>query len=197
VSAQAKVKVSGGVLGKAACMAGKIFVDCGADGVGYGNGNGIQDRGEPGIPGVRLYLEDGTYVISDSEGKYSLCGLSPRTHVLKVDQTTLPPGSRLGTTANRNAGDPGSLFLDLKKGQLGQADFRDMSCNASVFEEIKRRRDAAPPGGGEDVNRPRIEGRAQPGTGLGIPSDANNNSSGATPSSSQYPSSQYPKGEGK
>jgi hypothetical protein len=192
LTAQAKVKVRGGVLGKDACIVGKIFADCGADGVGYGNGNGIQDKGEPGIPGVRFYLEDGTYVISDSEGKYSLCGLSPRTHVLKVDQTTLPKGSRLGTTSNRNAGDPDSLFIDLKNGQLQRADFRDMSCNGSVFEEIKRRRDAAPPGGKEDVNRARIEGTGKPGNGLGIEAIKPDNSSGATPNGSQYQ-----KGEGK
>jgi uncharacterized repeat protein (TIGR01451 family) len=189
LTAQAKVKVRGGVFGEEACIVGKVFADCGADGVGYGNGNGIQDAGEPGIPGVRLYMQDGTYVITDAEGKFSLCGLAPRTHVLKVDPITLPKGARLGTTANRNAGDPGSLFVDLKNGQLHRTDFRDMSCNASVFDEVKRRRDAAPKGGRgegpEDVNRPRIEGQGQPGSGLGLSTDKPGNTTGATPAASQ------------
>jgi uncharacterized repeat protein (TIGR01451 family) len=184
--AQARVRVSGGVFGADSCVLGKVFVDCGADGVGYGNGNGIQDAGEPGIPGVRLYLQDGTYVITDSEGKYSLCGLAPRTQVLKVDPITLPRGARLGTTANRNAGDPGSLFVDLKNGQLQRADFRDMSCNASVFDEVKRRRDAAPKAEREDVNRARIEGNGWPGSGLGLPTDKPRNTTGPTPAGSQY-----------
>ncbi|KPF69967.1 hypothetical protein IP84_03580 [beta proteobacterium AAP99] len=180
LTAQARVRVRGGVFGAESCVVGKVFADCGADGVGFGNGNGVQDPGEPGIPGVRLYLQDGTWVITDSEGKYSLCGLAPRTHVIKVDPVTLPPGARLGVTANRNAGDPGSLFVDLKNGSLHRADFRDMSCNRSVFDEIKRRREAAPKAEGEDVNRPRIEGQGRPGSGLGLPTDKPGNTSGAT-----------------
>ncbi|MGL4574105.1 MAG: CshA/CshB family fibrillar adhesin-related protein [Burkholderiaceae bacterium] len=181
LTAQAKVQVRGGVLGAEACIVGKVFADCGENGVGYGNGNAIQDPGEPGIPGVRIYMQDGTYVITDAEGKYSLCGLEPRTHVLKVDPITLPKGARLGTTSNRNAGDPSSLFVDLKNGQLQRADFRDMSCNASVFDEVKRRRDAAPKGEQEDVNRARVEGDGQPGSGLGLPTDKPGNTTGATP----------------
>jgi uncharacterized repeat protein (TIGR01451 family) len=190
LTAEARVKVRGGVFGSDSCVIGKVFVDCGADGVGYGNGNGIQDPGEPGIPGVRLYLQDGSYVITDSEGKYSLCGLPPKTQVLKVDPVTLPKGARLGTTANRNAGDPGSLFIDVKNGELHRADFRDMSCNASVFDEVKRRREAAPKSAQEDVNRPRIEGQGQPGSGLGLPPGSSGNgagnTTGATPGANQY-----------
>ncbi|MFX8871863.1 hypothetical protein ABTM94_19210, partial [Acinetobacter baumannii] len=84
--AQFKVTVTGGVFTQEACVLGKIFVDC--------NNNHIQDPEELGIPGVRLYIEDGTYLISDVEGKYSICGLTPRTHAIKVDKTTLPFGSR-------------------------------------------------------------------------------------------------------
>jgi large repetitive protein len=138
--AQARVTVGGGVFRSEACLIGKIYMDCG-NSVGQGGGNGIQDVGELGIPGVRFYLEDGTSITSDSEGKYSFCGLSPRTHVMKADNTTLPHGARLGTTSNRNGGDPGSLFLDLKKGELHPADFRDMSCHPAVLKEVQQRRD--------------------------------------------------------
>jgi uncharacterized repeat protein (TIGR01451 family) len=166
LTAQAKVKVGGGVFRAEGCFVGKIYADCG-NSVGQGNGNGIQDPGEPGIPGVRLYMEDGTYVVSDSEGKYSYCGLKPRTHALKVDDTTLPPGARLGTTSNRNAGDPGSLFLDLKKGEVVQADFRDMSCKPSVAAEIERRRSELKKQRNGDVNDAQLEGNQPAGPGLG------------------------------
>jgi large repetitive protein len=166
LTAQAKVQVGGGVFRSEACFIGKMYSDCGGN-VGPGNGNGIQDPGEPGIPGVRLYLEDGTHVISDSEGKYSLCGLTPRTRVLKVDDTTLPPGARLGATSNRNAGDPGSLFLDLKKGEVVQADFRDMSCSPRVAAEIERRRSELKKQRNGDVNEAQIEGDQPAGPGLG------------------------------
>src|SRR5260364_357560 len=106
----AQVKVRGGVFTEEACVVGKVFVDC--------NHNHIQDAEELSIPGVRLYLEDGAYFITDAEGKYSYCGLSAKSHVIKIDPITLPRGSRLTTTSNRNLGDANSLFLDVKKGEL-------------------------------------------------------------------------------
>ena len=93
-----------------ACVVGKVFVDC--------NHNHVQDAEELGIPGVRLYLTDGTSLISDVEGKYSLCGLPPRTHVLVVDQTTLPRGSRLTTSSNRNAGDAARVLMRFPAGLM-------------------------------------------------------------------------------
>ena len=41
---------------------------------------------------------NGTWIVSDEQGKYSHCGLRPRTHVLKVDARTLPRKSRLVTS---------------------------------------------------------------------------------------------------
>ena len=83
--ASARVKVVGGVFAEEAFVIGKVTLDC--------NRNGVQDEnaGEIGIPGVRLYLEDGTFAVTDSEGKYSFYGLRPVTRVLKLDLTTLPP----------------------------------------------------------------------------------------------------------
>jgi hypothetical protein len=130
--ARHRVRVSGGVFTTDACVLGKIFVDC--------NGNHVQDAEEIGVPGVRLFLSDGTTLISDSEGKYSLCGLPPKSHVLKVDPLTLPRGARLTTTSNRNLGDAGSLWLDLKNGELHRADFAEGSCSNTVLEQVKARR---------------------------------------------------------
>lgn len=130
--AQYRVRVTGGVFTNEGCVLGKIFVDC--------NNNHVQDPEEIGIPGVRLYFEDGTWVISDSEGKYSYCGLQPQSHTLKVDASTLPVGSRLTTSSNRNLGDADSLFIDLKNGELHRADFVEGSCSNPVIEQVKARR---------------------------------------------------------
>ena len=127
-----RVRVSGGVFAVEACVLGKVYVDC--------NNNHVQDAEELGIPGVRLLFSDGTFVVSDSEGKYSYCGLPPRGHVLKVDPWTLPRGSRLTTTSNRNLGDAGSLWLDLKNGELHRADFAEGSCSNTVLDQVKARR---------------------------------------------------------
>ncbi len=130
--AEARIRITSGVFFQEACVMGKVFVDC--------NGNRIQDAEEVGVPGVRLYLQDGTHLVSDSEGKYSICGLPARTSVLRVDPTTLPAGSQLVTSSNRNALDAGSLFLDLKFGELHRADFIEGSCAPAVMEQVENRR---------------------------------------------------------
>jgi large repetitive protein len=83
---------------------------------------------------------DGTYVITDNEGKYSLCGVKPQTHVIKVDRTTLPKGSRMLPSSNRNAGVGDSLFVDMKGGELARADFIEGSCSPEVLDQVKARR---------------------------------------------------------
>jgi uncharacterized repeat protein (TIGR01451 family) len=132
--ASATVQLDGGVFSDKAYLIGKIYADC--------NANRIQDPGEPGIPGVRIYLEDGTYVVSDEEGKYSLYGLTPRMHVAKVDLTTLPSGTRLEILNNRNAFDAGSAFVDLTNGELHTTDFAVSGCSADVDVQIEARRKA-------------------------------------------------------
>ncbi|MFM2119640.1 MAG: hypothetical protein RL722_1108, partial [Pseudomonadota bacterium] len=126
------VRITSGVFGLEACVIGKVYVDC--------NHNHVQDAEELGIPGVRLYREDGSFFITDVEGKYSACGLASRLGVLVVDPSTLPRGSRLMVSANRNAGDAASLFLDLKSGELHRADFIEGSCSNRVMEQVKARR---------------------------------------------------------
>mgnify|MGYP001164220417 FL=1 len=146
--ARHQVRVSGGVFAAEACVLGKVFVDC--------NGNHVQDSDELGVPGVRLLLRDGTNLVSDSEGKYSLCGLPPRSHVLRIDPHTLPRGSRLTTSSNRNLGDAGSLWLDLKNGELHRADFIEGSCSNTVLDQVKARRAQG------EVRAPETERAGQP-----------------------------------
>ncbi|HVK31580.1 MAG TPA: hypothetical protein VM845_03625, partial [Burkholderiaceae bacterium] len=98
---------------------------------------------EIGVPGVRLYMEDGTHVITDVEGKWSLYGLKPVTHVLRLDATTLPAGARLEALDNRNAGRPDSRFVDLKKGEFHKANFVVANCDApTVMSDVIARREA-------------------------------------------------------
>jgi large repetitive protein len=79
-------------------------------------------------------------VTTDAEGKYSICGLKPITHALKVDPITLPRGSRLVTSSSRNVGDANSLFLNLRAGELHRGDFIEGSCSAPVLDQVKARR---------------------------------------------------------
>jgi uncharacterized repeat protein (TIGR01451 family)/fimbrial isopeptide formation D2 family protein len=130
--ARAKVKLIAGVFTNEACVVGKVYVDC--------NNNHVQDAEELGIPSVRLYLQDGTKMITDSEGKYSYCGLPANSSVLKLDILSMPRGSRVTTTSNRNLGDGNSLYLDSKGGQQIRADFAEGSCSNTVLEQVKARR---------------------------------------------------------
>lgn len=129
--AAVKVRVEGGVFDERGFVLGKVFADC--------NGNGVPDAGEPGVPGVRLYLENGDFAVTDAAGRYNFYGLTPRTHVLKADRASLPPGATLAETSQRNAGDAGSLFVDLKTGELHRANFALAGCAPEILEAIRAR----------------------------------------------------------
>ena len=133
--AQFKVNVSDGVFTSEACVVGKVFLDCDGDGMQLG-------PDEPGVPGVRLYLENGLFMVSDEEGKFSLCGLSANTHVLKVDPISLPVDSVPLAVTQRHAGDGGSQFLDLKAGELFRADVSLGGCSAGQRAAVQARRKA-------------------------------------------------------
>jgi len=135
VVAAAKVKVEAGVFSDKGVILGKVFADC--------DGNGIQDANEPGVPGVRIYLEDGSFSRTDIDGKYSFTETRPRTHVAKLDPSTLPAGAVLSVLAQRNAGDAGSRFVDAKDGELARADFAIKGCSQALRADINARRAAA------------------------------------------------------
>ena len=132
--ARVEVEVRGGVFSDDGYIFGKVFADV--------NKNDIQDYGELGIPGIRLYLENGTFVITDVEGNYTMYGIKPNKHVLKLDNTTLPAGAALNVLDNRHANDPSSRFVDLKKGEFHRADFAVCNCDfGDIYEEIQYRID--------------------------------------------------------
>ena len=63
------------------------------------NGNGIQEPGERGIPGVRVAAVEGLLMETDAFGRYHLVGIQGggargRNFILKVDPSTLPAGAR-------------------------------------------------------------------------------------------------------
>jgi large repetitive protein len=130
--ATVKVKVNPGIFSTRGILMGKVFLDC--------DRNHVQGREELGIPGVRLFLQDGTFVITDSEGKYSFIGLAPRSHVVKIDSLTLPERARMTSISNRHSGVGTSAFVDLKNGELHRADFTEFSCSDTVVAQVYARR---------------------------------------------------------
>lgn len=131
-TASFRISVQGGVFSDRGYVVGKVFADA--------NGNSRQDAGELGVPGVRLYMEDGTYAITDMEGRYSFYNVSPRSHVLKLDTYSAPKNALLSSTGGRNFGDPGSIFLDMKAGEMRRADFALDASSEAMASEIASRR---------------------------------------------------------
>ncbi|MDQ2823205.1 MAG: hypothetical protein M3Y65_22955 [Pseudomonadota bacterium] len=134
VEAAARVKVTPGVFSAKGYIVGQVYADCDA--------NGLRDATEPGIPGVRIYLEDGSFSITDADGRYSFADLRARTHIAKLDTITLPQGAALAILDLRNSGDAGSRFVDLKNGELAKADFAVSTCNPELRAAIAARRNA-------------------------------------------------------
>lgn len=132
--ARAKVTIRPGPFSDKVIIIGKVFVDT--------DRNTLQDAGEPGIPGIRIYIEDGTYVITDIEGKYSFYGLSPRSHVLKLDETTLPRGFKASPLTPRHNRSGLTCLADVTRGELRKINFADSSGDTAVLDEVKRRRAA-------------------------------------------------------
>lgn len=74
---------------------GKVYDDA--------NRNGYQDKGEKGLPGVRLATARGLLVTTDEHGRYHItCAAVPDENrgsnfIIKVDERTLPSGYRITT----------------------------------------------------------------------------------------------------
>lgn len=79
----------------------------------------------PGIGGVRLVLEDGSFAVTDAEGRYHFEGLMPGTHVVEAQSVTLPKGGKFVdcTQSTRSAGSASSRFVIGQGGSLVVANF--------------------------------------------------------------------------
>lgn len=83
------------------------------------------DAWEAGVPAVRLYLEDGTFVFTDERGRFHIEGVKTGVHVLQLDETTLPEGYE-AVSCNGDpafAREPLSQFVDAQPGTLWRTDF--------------------------------------------------------------------------
>lgn len=78
-----------------------------------------------GIGGVRLLMEDGSFAVTDADGRYRFEGVVPGTHVVQVARSILPQGKQLADCARstRSAGDARSRFVIGQGGSLARADF--------------------------------------------------------------------------
>jgi len=107
----------------------------------HGSCNGTQDWardidiGKP-VEGVRLYMETGAYVVSDNDGLFHFEGVKEGTHVVQVDEETLPAGFELMSCEEntRYAGRANSKFIDVQGGGIWRANFY-LKQTSEVVEE--------------------------------------------------------------
>ena len=161
-AAPARVRVRGDVFADEAGIVGEVVVQ-GAHG------------GSSALAGVRLWLDDGTWAVTDARGRFSFNGITPRTHALKLDRTSLPPRSYPVATDRRDAGTPGLRFVDVLRGELVRADFVVAGDTSALREAHDRRlaaasRDEAARVLAHAIERP--EQRALPGDMRSLPAAA-------------------------
>lgn len=84
-----------------------------------------RDSNAAGLAGVRIMLEDGSFAVTDADGRYRFEGVVPGTHVVQLARATLPRGAQLADcdASTRSAGDAGSRFVVGQSGSLARADF--------------------------------------------------------------------------
>lgn len=83
-----------------------------------------QTRWLEGVEGVRIYLEDGTFVVTDDEGRFHFEGVRGGVHVVQLDTASLPEQfTPVAIPNTRFAGRPYSQFVDLQAGALWRTDF--------------------------------------------------------------------------
>jgi uncharacterized repeat protein (TIGR01451 family) len=99
-----------------------------------------------GIPGVRVMLEDGSYSVTDVEGRYHFEGVLPGLHVVQMDASTLPSSQVPADCAKiaRTAGSAISRFVEGQGGALIRADFRSTAGENKARLEGERVRREAP-----------------------------------------------------
>ncbi|GHA65534.1 hypothetical protein GCM10009007_02680 [Formosimonas limnophila] len=67
------------------------------------NKNGLREKDEQGIPGVRIMIQGGFIVETDADGLFHVDGLPrARNIVIKLDKQTLPIGYQLTTQNPRS-----------------------------------------------------------------------------------------------
>lgn len=78
-----------------------------------------------GVEGVRIYMETGAYAVSDASGLFHFEGVTKGTHVVQIDEETLPQGFEpmFCEKNSRYAGSATSKFVDAQGGGIWRANF--------------------------------------------------------------------------
>jgi uncharacterized repeat protein (TIGR01451 family) len=111
----ASVRVRRDILGDRLTIIGRITA----------GGCSVDPAQATGVANVRVMLQDGSFAVTDIDGRYHFEGVRPGTSVVQIDPTTLPAGQTPVDCARntRAAGSAISRFIDGRGGELKRADF--------------------------------------------------------------------------
>lgn len=79
--AKFQLKIAPGILSDCGTIIGRVFVDK--------NFDGEQQPGEPGIPNAVIYMDDGTRIVTDANGLFSISSVLSGTRTLAIDLTSV------------------------------------------------------------------------------------------------------------
>jgi uncharacterized repeat protein (TIGR01451 family) len=113
--ATASVLVVEGIFTRRGIISGAVFVDA--------DSNGSRDEGERGVRGASVFIEDGTYAVTDSFGLYSIPGVVEGRHVVRIDPASLPDSLEPGEGGYFGFGEAGEMLVDLAPSGRRRADF--------------------------------------------------------------------------
>ncbi|MEL6531081.1 MAG: hypothetical protein AAFQ27_14050, partial [Pseudomonadota bacterium] len=121
----------------------------------------LRDEFRRGIPGVRVMLEDGSFAITDADGRYHFEGVVPGTHVVQASRMTLPEGAEFidCIRSTRNAGSDNSRFVIGQGGSLVVVDFH-ATVPETALAEAAPRAETRPEGAGARAVNAIAEGTA-------------------------------------
>jgi len=100
-----------------------------------------------GIEGVKLYMEDGRFVVTDAQGKYHFVDVINGSHIVQIDDMSISGEYELAQCDHsiRSAGSMRSQFVDMHHGGIRRVDFclqRKVIPNANVSISISIKKHA-------------------------------------------------------
>ena len=140
-----KFMVQGDPVFEQGTIIGKVFNDL--------NQNGVQDKGEEGVPWVRLYTEEGIGIVTDENGLYHVPGVSPGRHVVKIDGHSLPDGTKFITEE--------AYLVNTTPGIMNKANFAVLLPPSEIPENFQKDLTVMVTQG-VDVSRPTLDVQISP-----------------------------------
>jgi fimbrial isopeptide formation D2 family protein len=114
--ARASVMVREDLMRSRAILMGRVII---------GSCDGKTDNDKNGLQNARILLEDGTYALTDKDGRWHAENIRPGTHVVQLDTDSLTDDYEVMTCDKntRFAGRNYSQFVNVQGGSMWRADF--------------------------------------------------------------------------